>query len=386
MMTGQDTTGLLVILTGKEKGKTFSISGPSDIGRDDGNEVCIPDPSVSRRHARIQPSGTGFMVTDLGSRNQIVVRGETVTECELSIGDEFTLGGVRIKILTAESREDPAIHAVIPVPPRIPVKVRNGSDAKEFFDTDISDANTSRKTAVVLGLIVLIALAAFVLGPIITAGPQLTTLDVIVDQGLEKAVGVWDWKARIPAANGLRVKNKHVAEVSVDSPNGFIIKVAGRNPGVTEAEGTNAGGGRTIVRVIVKARADLIWELASKTDTEKRREALNRIAWAHDIESHSPYEAMKKYGLAAEILNQLNPRPKEYSEAALKERELKKMIDAEVEECVKSYRLARSAGRDGSAAAELRRISELIPDTDDYRNQKAKLLYIKLIKSVSEGI
>jgi diguanylate cyclase (GGDEF)-like protein len=61
---------LLLVLSGPAVGNTYTI-GPNCavLGRGDGNEVLIPDPGISRQHARIALTDSGFTISDLGSSN-----------------------------------------------------------------------------------------------------------------------------------------------------------------------------------------------------------------------------------------------------------------------------------------------------------------------------
>ena len=63
------------------------------IGRAQGNDVTIADPSCSSRHAYIERAGGGFVVRDAGSKNGTFVNGRRI-ECPavLSQGDEIALG------------------------------------------------------------------------------------------------------------------------------------------------------------------------------------------------------------------------------------------------------------------------------------------------------
>lgn len=383
-MNEKRAAALLVVLTGTETGKTFPITGPMTIGRDDGNDVPVSDQSVSRRHARIEPVADGFVVTDLGSRNKIVAGGKTAATHKLSLGDEFTIGSIRLKLIQSDGQETPPEHAIVPVPPKVPVAVQADVEAEALFEGPKKEKKGPRKSVIVLGLITLIALVVYALAPFFAAGPVVTRLDIVVDEGMTKAVGIWDPRAQVPRQFPLRVANKTIAQVSVDTGNGFIIKVVGNSRGVTEATGTNRSGGKTIINVVVKARADDIWLEQAKPDAEKKRTALYRIGRAADIESHSPYEAMNEYRVAARILESLNLRPREYLEAVLNEKRLREQIDSQIEEHVKAYRLAIRAKRYESATAELRKIKKLIPDSSDYRHQKAKLLYIRLSELIKQ--
>jgi hypothetical protein len=62
------------------------------IGRAPGNDIRIDDPSVSRRHARIDMVENGYTVVDLGAENGVFVNHQRVTEQLLADGDLIELG------------------------------------------------------------------------------------------------------------------------------------------------------------------------------------------------------------------------------------------------------------------------------------------------------
>jgi len=67
------------------------------IGRAQGNDVTIADPSCSSRHAYIERAGGGFVIRDAGSKNGTFVNGRRI-ECPavLSQGDEIALGSATV--------------------------------------------------------------------------------------------------------------------------------------------------------------------------------------------------------------------------------------------------------------------------------------------------
>jgi pSer/pThr/pTyr-binding forkhead associated (FHA) protein len=68
----------------------FPLSGaPMVIGRDEGAQIRIDEPLVSREHARIEWCEDGFVVFDLGSTNFTRVNGERVMRARLEAGDEL---------------------------------------------------------------------------------------------------------------------------------------------------------------------------------------------------------------------------------------------------------------------------------------------------------
>jgi hypothetical protein len=84
----------LIIRQGPDVGQQFSITGmEATVGRHKGCDIQIDEPEVSRKHARITWSGTGYVVEDLRSANGTFVDGERVTEPRaLKDGDLLRLG------------------------------------------------------------------------------------------------------------------------------------------------------------------------------------------------------------------------------------------------------------------------------------------------------
>ena len=61
---------LLTVLTGPQRGTVIRIEGDEGtIGRSEEADACIPDPGLSRIHARIFRTNDGFFVEDAGSTN-----------------------------------------------------------------------------------------------------------------------------------------------------------------------------------------------------------------------------------------------------------------------------------------------------------------------------
>ena len=67
------------------------------IGRLPESVLVLEDPNVCRQHAEIRPSGTGFVLADLGSTNGTKVNGIKVSERVLEDGDEITFGSTSFR-------------------------------------------------------------------------------------------------------------------------------------------------------------------------------------------------------------------------------------------------------------------------------------------------
>lgn len=86
----------LVVLSGPAAGQYLRV--PKDggtIGRDEqANEICIPDPGLSRQHAKLErEKPTRFRVRDLESRYGVYLDGQKISEHVLADGDRLQLSG-----------------------------------------------------------------------------------------------------------------------------------------------------------------------------------------------------------------------------------------------------------------------------------------------------
>jgi DNA-binding winged helix-turn-helix (wHTH) protein len=69
--------------------------GENIIGRDAASDVCLDDPSVSRRHALIIIDATSTRLEDRGSKNGTTVRGQPVSSSVVvEAGDRIVFGSV----------------------------------------------------------------------------------------------------------------------------------------------------------------------------------------------------------------------------------------------------------------------------------------------------
>src|SRR5947199_6703063 len=93
----------LIPLAGEPR--TFEVGARAVVGRDPTCEVCVEEPSGSRRHAEIRLLEDGrYEVVDLASKHGVVVRGEKVQKAVLAHGDELQIGLARFRFQS----QDPA--------------------------------------------------------------------------------------------------------------------------------------------------------------------------------------------------------------------------------------------------------------------------------------
>ena len=72
---------------------------PTDVtrlGRHPDSEIMLDDITVSRRHAAIERTAEGYVVTDAGSLNGTYVNQERIDRAVLHHGDELQVGKFRL--------------------------------------------------------------------------------------------------------------------------------------------------------------------------------------------------------------------------------------------------------------------------------------------------
>ena len=112
------------LVTNLMGGKTQAITQPQQIwviGRDAKQSlISVRDIRLSRAHAAIQyVAGQGFVLIDLGSRNQSLVNGEPIRQMLLKDGDQVRLGSVAFTFFLCESTLSLSL-----LPPKILAKLQ----------------------------------------------------------------------------------------------------------------------------------------------------------------------------------------------------------------------------------------------------------------------
>jgi len=127
MTDSSQPAATLTIASGPGAGRRFSIDVASvTIGRHDQCNIQVEDRWLSRRHARIAWTGSGYVIEDLGSTNGTFVNGERVAGSRaLNSGDRLRLGE---QVELAFWVSEPAPWPEVPVLPDIAPSPRSGAD------------------------------------------------------------------------------------------------------------------------------------------------------------------------------------------------------------------------------------------------------------------
>jgi predicted component of type VI protein secretion system len=93
----------LVVVEGPHRGSVFALTPgqPLKVGRATSQEVCLPDATVSMRHAELWLDENGAWVRDLSSRHGCQVNGARIAPGAahpLRPGDVLELGRVRLQL------------------------------------------------------------------------------------------------------------------------------------------------------------------------------------------------------------------------------------------------------------------------------------------------
>jgi pSer/pThr/pTyr-binding forkhead associated (FHA) protein len=96
----------IVGLNGPFEGEEFTLSEKENtIGRTEENLILLPDPSVSRQHARVVVEDNGrHVVFDLHSSNGSYVNRKRIQRAVLRDGDVLTIGNVSFRFVVARSK------------------------------------------------------------------------------------------------------------------------------------------------------------------------------------------------------------------------------------------------------------------------------------------
>jgi FHA domain len=111
----------LVIHEGAGAGSEHPVHGELILGREHATaDLVIPDPGVSRRHARVLPRNGSVLVEDLGSSNGTFVNGHRISgPVELGRDDELQLGDTIVglqRAATSAPVQRPAPRRLAPPP------------------------------------------------------------------------------------------------------------------------------------------------------------------------------------------------------------------------------------------------------------------------------
>ncbi len=88
---------VLIVRSGTQAGDRFTLkSDVTRLGRHPDSEIMLDDITVSRRHASLERTAEGYVVTDAGSLNGTYLNQERIERAVLHHGDELQIGKFRL--------------------------------------------------------------------------------------------------------------------------------------------------------------------------------------------------------------------------------------------------------------------------------------------------
>jgi pSer/pThr/pTyr-binding forkhead associated (FHA) protein len=94
---------MVLIHRGPGRGARFLVTAQgATIGRSQESAIFLDDVTVSRKHAEIAKSDSGFVFKDAGSLNGSYINNVPTTEKQLSVGDEIQIGKFHLLFVTAQ--------------------------------------------------------------------------------------------------------------------------------------------------------------------------------------------------------------------------------------------------------------------------------------------
>lgn len=142
----------LVCLTGKNKGIAYYFIGKRVVlGRGETVDVQVLDLKSSREHAEITLVGNGYILTDLGSQNGVVINDLKVKQHSLNTGDKVIIGQTVYKFSKIEIAEEKKEERSN--------KSRAGEESdEELGQSDEEDKPKNKRMTMILGVVALAAI------------------------------------------------------------------------------------------------------------------------------------------------------------------------------------------------------------------------------------
>jgi len=87
----------------------FPENATVTVGRHPQNDIVLRDDTVSRHHACFVRDGSGFTVTDKGSKNGIIVNAIKVESVRLEDGDVVRIGDNLVMVVSFSSMDEKSL-------------------------------------------------------------------------------------------------------------------------------------------------------------------------------------------------------------------------------------------------------------------------------------
>jgi len=378
-------SGILQILSGEHAGQTFMIEGRMTVGRDSTAHIRINERSISRKHATIEQRDGAFFITDHGSQNGTRVNGEPVTECPLPGSCKICFGSVEAEFslvssgVPAQRPAEPGWQSLAPVASSGPAAEKPNLDdifqpasLEEVDERQARKKEESQRRATDIAFIAIVGVT-LILGVVVYT--MIGRESAVPHRAVIVAVNEDRLVPFLRPYTGITMKDDAVATVTTDDEYQSLLKVHGNDVGETKAylaSGTRLAG---VISIIVKgaapqAREDA--EFAGLPEDERIRRVETMLLQAQALQQSGNYWQALQLCRKAEIVC----RPID-TELKITVRDnvnkLGTWINEKARELTQEARLLRESNRPRTVQL-LNEVCRLIPDPNDLRHQRAKLI------------
>jgi hypothetical protein len=391
------------------RGEQFSFDGDQviSIGRTPDNTLALDHKSVSRRHARVEADGSGYVLTDLGSHNGTRVGDQLVSKRKLASGEVIGLGEVQVKFTVVDDEATEGVGGNLPVVAAALAQAGALARPMTFDDVFAPGAPTApleaaraRRNlwpavyALVMAAVVVLGLIAFW-----TVGlrpPETPRVDVAVRAGEAMPVDV----SRLPApehrglVRGLsrieRIGTPSDPQVADARATSFrtVLTVRGNAQGTTDIRVYGPPYGYIIIRVVVRGVKPppeaLDW--MSKPVEERRAYGHKLLQKAYTLVPDPEkgtvnaytWQIAKELDLAAQLLE---PLPKELANATRASQTahtLRQALNRRFDELAREIDILRERGDYPKALARALELKTLFPDPESEEHHVVDMFYNNL--------
>ena len=94
---------VVVVCRGPNAGARFTMCRDvTEIGRHADNDIILDDTTVTRRHAELRRTASGYQISDLGSLNGTYVNRDRVQTAVVGPADEIQIGAFQLKLIPGD--------------------------------------------------------------------------------------------------------------------------------------------------------------------------------------------------------------------------------------------------------------------------------------------
>lgn len=386
------------------RGEQFSFDGdqPISIGRTPDNTLALDHKSVSRRHARIEADGDGYVLIDLGSHNGTRVGEKLVSKQKLQSGDVIGLGEIQVKFTLVDDTAAPAgSSANLPVTAAAAAQAAALGRPMTFEDvfgvgapTEPIERPRARRSlwpfayGAIMALVVVLGLLAFWAVGQRELGPP--TVDILVRAGETLPVDI----SRMPSPDrrgwirGLsriedigRPSDPRVAEARRTKFRTFV-SVRGKALGTTDIPIYGPPHGYIVIRVLVRdvKPPSPILDWFDKPPDARRAFAHRilekarlfiRVASVND----QTWRVAQELDLAAQLLEPIPGEMANANWAAQTARNLREALDRRYSELARDIDVLREQGKLTEALAKAIELKNLFPDPETEEHHVVNMFY-----------